>query len=128
MTQLSPRIEQFGPGDQSWLGSRHGVDNAIPVTIDVTASSSKIVDGYMKSGEALALNSSTNLYQPYDSAGSNGTDTLRGFLIADLNVVTGAGNATAAMGKHLFVRKSKLPTPIGSPAASKIDGLFIFLP
>lgn len=126
MPQLSPRIEQFGPGDQSWLGSRHGVENSIPGTYDVTAGSAKIVDGYLKSGEPLALNTSTNKYQPYNSAGSNGTNVLAGFLIADVPVIAGAGDVMIAIGVHLYVRKSKLPSPIGT--APTTTGLFVFLP
>lgn len=132
MVQLSPRIENFGPGDQSWLGSRHGVENAITVTIDASAAASKVVDGYLKSGEALALNTSTGKYQPYASGGSNGTNVLAGFLIADVPLVSYPGDPgsssdiTAAMGVHLFVRTSKLPSSIGtSPTTS---GLFVFLP
>lgn len=125
MPQLSPRIEQFGPGDQSWLGSRHGVENAISGTFDVTAGASKVVDGYLKSGEPLAYNTTSHKYVPYNSGGSGDVTTLAGFLIADVPVVAGAGDVMIAIGKHLFVRRSKLPSPI--PTNPTTTGLFVFL-
>lgn len=124
MSQLAPRTENFGPGDQSWLGSRHGVENAVTGTLDVSASSSKIVDGYIKSGEPLA-HLGNKKYAPYNSGGSSPLNTLAGFLMADTQIIAGAGDATIAVGKHLFVRKSKLPSAI--PSSPTTTGVFIFL-
>jgi hypothetical protein len=123
--QLSPRVETFGAGDQSWLGSKHGTDAARTVTIDVTAMSGKIANGVIKSGEALGKITATGLYSAYASGGSGGVEVLAGFLLCDTPVVTGAGNVVAAMVDHGRVKLSKLPSTV--TAAASTSGQFVFV-
>jgi hypothetical protein len=122
MTQLSPRVETFGAGDQSWLGSDHGVDSARTVTINVTAAAGKIANGVIKGGEALAI--VAGLAVPYNSGGSGGTEVLAGFLLQDTPVVTGAGNVVAPLLDHGRVILSKLPSTVTASATT--TGQFVF--
>ncbi|MDQ2636595.1 MAG: hypothetical protein M3Y83_06955 [Actinomycetota bacterium] len=75
MTQLAPRSESFGAGDQSWLGSRHGTDTTKTATLVATAWSAKTTDGRIKSGEPFAI--VDDLAVPYDASaviGGEGPD------------------------------------------------------
>lgn len=123
MTQLAPRIESFGAGDQSWLGSKHGTGDARTVTIDVTEAASKISEGRIKSGEPLAIVG--GLAVPYDSAGDDGSEILAGFLLTDTSVAAGAGNAVAPLLDHGRVILSKLPSTVAADATT--SGQFVFV-
>ncbi len=123
MTQLAPRVESFGAGDQSWLGSSHGTDAARTVTIDVTAAAGKITNGVIKSGEPLAIVG--GLAVPYNAGGTGGTNVLAGFLLTDQPVTTGAGNVVAPLLDHGRVILSKLPSTVAADAAT--TGQFVFV-
>lgn len=123
MTQLAPRSETFGAGDQSWLGSSHGTGNARTVTVNVTAAAAKISDGRIKSGEPVAI--VAGLAVPYNSGGTGGTEVLAGFLLVDVAVVAGAGNAVAPLLDHGRVILSKLPSTVLATATS--SGQFVFV-
>lgn len=124
MPQLSPRIESFGPGDQSWLGSDHGVDEARTITLNISEWASKIVDGYIKSGEPAAK-AADGRYVPYDSTGSAPADVLQGFVVVDVPVVPGAGDVFTALMDHGRIVVPRLPSPI--PDAPTTTGLFVFV-
>lgn len=121
--QLSPRVETWSAGNLSWLGSAHGTDAGRTITINVTAAAAKIVNGYIKSGEPLAIVS--GLAVPYNSGGSGGTEVLAGFLLNDVPVVTGAGNAVAALLDHGRIILSKLPSAVLATATT--TGQFVFV-
>jgi hypothetical protein len=65
---LGLRTETFAVDDQSWLGSRHGLGEAVSVTLDTSAFTESIhyPDGYFKSGIGLAKITATGLYGPYN--------------------------------------------------------------
>jgi hypothetical protein len=134
MTQLSPITENFGPGDQSWLGSRRGVDTAQTVTLDATACASLVTQGYIPSGVPLAYNPSTKKMEPYDHTGSGGTAykaTLAGFLVADVPVVvapgeTGVGDIVAAMLDFGRIVTNRLPVALGTTTPTT-TGQFVFV-
>ena len=110
MTQLSPRVETFGAGDQSWLGSKFGTDEARTFTINVGASSAKITNGQIKSGEAFAI--VAGLGVPYNSGGSGGTEILAGFRYAGndkdifVSLYPGDGTYLEAYWQGLFKQAS----------------------
>lgn len=64
---LTQRTDAFAIDDQSWLGSRHGVNNAQSVTLDTSAFTPSIhyPDGFFKSGIALGKITATGKYGPY---------------------------------------------------------------
>lgn len=123
MSQFAPRVETFGAGDQSWLGSKHGTDAARTVTINVTAASAKITDGHIKSGEPLAI--VDGLAVPYNSGGSDGSEVLAGFLLTDQAVAAGAGNVVTPLVDHGRIILSKLPSTVAADATT--SGQFIFV-
>lgn len=75
--ELQIRTETFQQENQKWLGSSHGTDMALPVTLDISAFTSGIhfPNGFLPSGLPLAKITSSSLYGPY-SAEDNETQTL----------------------------------------------------
>ena len=82
------RQESFGPGDQSWLGSTHGIRNARTVVLDISTfnQGTHYPDGYIKSGFPLAIVDGKAV--PYDvTAGTTtGAGVLAGHLLTDQRV------------------------------------------
>jgi hypothetical protein len=77
---LTLRTETFAVDDQSWLGSRHGIGEAVSVTLDTSAFTPSIhyPDGYFKSGIGLAKITATGLYGPYSVTDEVQTLTVGG--------------------------------------------------
>ena len=121
MSQLAPRTESFGAGDQSWLGSRHGTDVAKSATLNPTAWASKVDGGRIKSGEPFALVS--GLAVPYDADAETGAEVLAGFILTDQAVTAGGGNVTFPGVWHGRIILSKLPSPVAADAST--SGLFV---
>ena len=107
-----PRLssETIGAGDQSWLGSTHGIGNARTETIDISAftANTHYPDGYIKSGTPLAI--VAGLLVPYDvTVGvTAGAGILAGFLLTDQKVV-GTTDFGAPLLDHGRVKISKVP-------------------
>lgn len=114
MSQLAPRTESFGAGDQSWLGSRHGTDEAKTVSGTPAAWSAKISDGRIKSGEPYAVVS--ELAVPYNSGASNGAEVLAGFMLTSTVVDATRGNFTFPGVWHGRIILSKLPSTVAADA------------
>lgn len=118
-----PRLktETFGSGDQSWLGSTHGIRNARTVTIDVSAftAGTHYPDGYIPSGTPVAI--VANLAVPYDKTEGTvtGAGILAGFILTDQPVV-GTVDFPAPLLDHGRVIVSKVPYSGGfaTPAAA----------
>ncbi|AMU71436.1 potassium transporter [Mycobacteroides abscessus] len=121
MTQLAPRTESVGAGDQSWLGSRHGTETPKSATLDPSAWTSKTTAGVIKSGESFAVVG--GLAVPYNGSGSGGTNVLAGFVFTDQSVRAGAGNLTFPGIWHGRIILSKLPSPVAADATT--SGLFV---
>lgn len=121
MTQLAPRTESFGAGDQSWLGSRHGTETPKSATLAPASWSAKVVDGRIKSGEPFALVG--GLAVPYNGAGSGGTNVLAGFVFTDTSVDAARGNVTFPGIWHGRIILSKLPSTVAADATT--SGLFV---
>lgn len=64
---LTQRTESFNVDDPSWLGSRHGLGEAVSVTLDTSTFTPELhyPDGYFKSGLALGRITATGKYGPY---------------------------------------------------------------
>ena len=127
---LSLRTETFGQDDQSWLGSAHGTDNAVPVTLDKSlfTSGTHFPDGYFKSGIALGKVTATGKYGPYDDAASDGRQVAVGLLFTSVPVRTSADiDPVGAMLLHCFVRTANLPIAIDAAGKADVAGRIIFI-
>lgn len=108
MPKLS--TETFGSGDQTWLGSTHGMRNARTGIVDISAftQATHYPTGHIPSGTPVALVS--GLYVPYDKteATTTGAGILAGFILTDQKVV-GSGDFGAPILDHGRVVVAKVP-------------------
>jgi hypothetical protein len=95
---LTLRTETFAVDDHSWLASRHGVGEAVSVTLDVSAFTPSIhyPDGFFKSGLGLAKITNTGLYGPYNVTDEVQTLTVGGSGLTSFTI-TYSGQTTASI-------------------------------
>lgn len=116
-----PRLttESFGSGDQSWLGSAHGISNARTETIDISTftAGTHFPDGYIRSGTPVAKVG--GVLVPYDALETTvtGAGILAGFVLFDQKV-SGTADFPAALLDHGRVKASKVPVTFVKPAAA----------
>lgn len=107
------RSEILGTGDQSWLGSSHGIRNCRTQTVNVGAftAATHYPNGYIPSGTPVAL--VANLLVPYDSLEATvaGAGVLAGHLFTDQRVV-GTANFAAPLLDHGRVKSAKVPVGV----------------
>lgn len=108
-----PRLksETIGAGDQSWLGSSHGIHECRTEILDVSAftANTHYPNGYIPSGTPVAK--VAGLLVPYDSTEATTTNAgvLAGFLFTDQTVVGTADFAVPVL-DHGRVKAAKVPT------------------
>ncbi|MGW8565663.1 head decoration protein [Isoptericola sp. NPDC055881] len=116
-----PRLknETFGGGDQSWLGSTHGIANARTEVLDISTftAGTHYPNGYIPSGTPVAKVS--GVLVPYDATEgtTTGAGILAGFVLTDQPVVGTADFAVPVL-DHGRVRTSKVPGTFTAPAAA----------
>lgn len=118
-----PRLvtETFGGGDQSWLGSDHGLANARTAVLDVSTftAGTHFPNGYIPSGLPVALVG--GVLVPYDATEgtTTGAGILAGFVLTDQKVI---GPTTPDFGVPLLdhgrVKVANLPITFVAPAAA----------
>lgn len=123
------RTETFGGGDQSWLGSSHGIGNCRTETIDISAftASTHYPNGYIPSGTPVAKVG--GLLVPYDvTAGTTtGAGILAGHVFTDQSVV-GAQDFAAPLLDHGRVKVASVPfANFAAPAAAKNATTIVFI-
>lgn len=107
-----PRMksETFGAGDQSWLGSSHGIHECRTETLDISAftAGTHYPNGYIPSGTPVAKVG--GLLVPYTSAEATttGAGILAGHLFTDQPVV-GSGDFPVPLLDHGRVKSAKVP-------------------
>jgi hypothetical protein len=107
-----PRLksESFGAGDQSWLGSSHGIHECRTETLDISAftAGTHYPNGYIPSGTPVAKVG--GLLVPYTSAEATTTNAgvLAGHLFTDQQVV-GTGDFAVPVLDHGRVKSAKVP-------------------
>lgn len=103
------RTENLGPGDQSWLGSTHGIRNARTGIIDISTftAGTHYPDGYIRSGTPVAFVG--GVYVPYDvTAGTTtGAGILAGHVLTDQRV-NGTDDFGAPILDHGRVKVDKI--------------------
>jgi hypothetical protein len=112
--------------NRSWLGSSHGTDVPMTVTLDTTkfTQATHFPNGYVPSGCVLGKITATGLYGPYDDTAVDGRAVAAGFLYSNTRMVTGGKNVGAPMHWHGAVKAAKLPFQSGTgflDAAGKVD-------
>lgn len=122
------RSETIGAGDQSWLGSAHGIHNARTETIDISAftANTHYPNGYIPSGTPVAIVS--GLAVPYDvTVGTTtGAGILAGFVLTDQPVV-GTTDFGAPVLDHGRVNTAKVPfASFVKPIAAKDATTVVF--
>lgn len=107
-----PRLksETVGAGDQSWLGSAHGIHECRTEQLDVSAftAGTHYPNGYIPSGTPVAKVG--GLLVPYTSAEATttGAGVLAGHLFTDQPVV-GTNDFPVPLLDHGRVRSAKVP-------------------
>ena len=112
------KTDSYGAGDQSWLGSSHGIRNCRTETVNVSAftAGTHYPNGYIPSGTPVPVVSGKLV--PYDSleATTTGAGVLAGFLFTDQPVV-GTANFAAPVLDHGRVKTAKVPQGVQAFAA-----------
>lgn len=107
-----PRLnsETYGGGDQSWLGSAHGIGNCRTGTLDISAftAATHYPDGYLPSGTPVNT-ADEGAVGPW-----SGTGQL-GFLFTDQKV-HGDEDLPAPIFRHGTVKVANVPGEFTAPA------------
>lgn len=121
-----PRLksETIGGGDQSWLGSSHGIGNCRTETLDISAFT--VTDGFIPSGTPVAL--SGGKLVPYDGteATVTGAGILAGFVFTDQPVV-GTDDFPVPLLDHGRVVAANVPGDFTAPAAAEKSAATTFV-
>ena len=110
-----PRLksETVGAGDQSWLGSSHGIHECRTELLDISTftAATHYPNGYIPSGTPVAKVG--GVLVPYDSTEATTTNAgvLAGHLFTDQSVVGTADFAVPVL-DHGRVRSAKVPTGV----------------
>lgn len=113
------QTESFGSGDQSWLGSAHGISDCRTETVDISAftAATHYPDGYIRSGQPVAK--VAGLLVPYDGTETvtTGAGILAGHVFTD-QPVSGTADLPAPMLDHGRVKAALVPGTFVKPAAA----------
>lgn len=107
-----PRMksETVGSGDQSWLGSSHGINDCRTELLDISTftAGTHYPNGYIPSGTPVAK--VAGVLVPYDSLEATTTNAgvLAGFLFTD-QVVVGTNDFAVPVLDHGRIRSAKVP-------------------
>lgn len=112
--------ESFGSGDQSWLGSTHGINSARTEMLDISAftGATHFPDGYIRSGQPVAKVG--GVLVPYDATEGTvtGAGILAGHVLTDQRVV-GTTDFAVPLIDHGRVKAAKVPGTFVKPAAAE---------
>ncbi|MFJ6636561.1 head decoration protein [Streptomyces sp. NPDC091376] len=129
---LSLKVESFTQDRRDWLGSAHGTDAPVSVTLDVSkfTANTHYPSGYIKSGIPLGKVTASGKYGPYDNAASDGREVCVGFLFTAQDVDARRVASTSVVGSmliHCFIREAKLPVTIDANGKADVAGRIIFV-
>ncbi|MEV0444007.1 head decoration protein [Streptomyces spectabilis] len=129
---LSLKTESFTQDRRDWLGSAHGTDAPVSVTLDVSkfTKATHYPDGYIKSGIPLGKVTTGGKFGPYDDTATDGRQTLVGFLFTAQDVDARRVTSTSVVGSmliHCFIREAKLPVPVDANGKTDVAGRVIFV-
>ncbi|WP_432158649.1 MULTISPECIES: head decoration protein [unclassified Streptomyces] len=129
---LSLKTESFTQDRRDWLGSQHGTDAPVSVTLDVSTftAGTHYPDGYIKSGIPIGKITASGQYGPYDDTAVDGRETCVGFLFTAQDVDARRVASTKVVGSmllHCFIREAKLPVPIDAAGKTDLGARVIFV-
>lgn len=109
-----PRLttENFGAGNFAWLGSRHALNNARTVMLDVSAFSGT-ADGYVPSGTPVSLVG--GLLVPYNAA--TNAASFAGHVLTDQRVAGTTQDFGVPLFDHGRVVVDNVPGDFTAPTA-----------
>lgn len=116
-----PRLksETVGTGDQSWLGSSHGIRECRTEFLDISTftSGTHYPNGYIPSGTPVAKVG--GVLVPYDDTQATTTNAgvLAGFVFTDQAVI-GTNDFAVPVLDHGRIRTAKLPQTVTLPGAA----------
>lgn len=112
-------IETTGGGDQTWLGSTHGIANARTEVLDVSAFTpgTHFPDGFIPSGTPVAKVDDVVVPYDPDEGVTDGAGVLAGFILFDQSVV-GDDDFGVPVLDHGRVRVENLPVEFTVPEAA----------
>lgn len=121
-----PRLatETYGTGDQSWLGSAHGIWNCRTVAPDPALFTAAAYPDGVPSGTPLGQATATGLFGPFANAATDGTGVLAGFLFTDQKAAADGG---WPMLDHGRIRVDKLPVAFAAADGADSTGQFVFV-
>jgi hypothetical protein len=127
-----PRLvsETIGTGDQSWLGSSHGIRDCRTELLDISTftAGTHYPDGYIPSG--LPVAKVGGVLVPYDATEGTTTNAgiLAGFVFTDQKVV-GSNDFAVPVLDHGRIVSAKVPIIVVPPAAAakKAATTFVFI-
>lgn len=111
------RSESFGVGDQTWLGSTHGIRNARTSVLDVSAFAP--VDGVIKSGTPVNAADESAVVPFTGAAGER-----LGFVLTDQKADADA-YVNAPVLRHGIVKVANLPVDFVIPADAPGEFSFV---
>lgn len=114
--------KSYGSGDQTWLGSAHGLRNARSSVLDVSAftQATHYPDGYIPSGTAVNAADEGAVVPYADAAGAQ-----LAFVLFD-TPVSGTEDVNAAVLRHGIIKTAQLPQAFTAPATGSAAG-FTFI-
>mgnify|MGYP001184981112 CR=1 FL=1 len=113
------KTETFQAGDQTWLGSSHGIHECRTETVDISTftAGTHYPDGYLPSGTPVAKVG--GVLVPYTSAEgtTTGAGVLAGFILTDQRV-EGTGDFAVPVLDHGRVKSANVPHSFTAPVAA----------
>lgn len=123
-----PRLksETYGAGDQSWLGSAHGIHNCRSAVLDISTftEATHYPDGYIPSGTAVA--DVGDVLVPYNSAGADGSEVLAGFVFTD-QATDGTEDLNVPLLDHGRIKVDNLPAAFTAPTPANDATTCVFI-
>lgn len=113
------KIETFGAGDQSWLGSSHGIWECRTETLDISTftAGTHYPNGYIPSGTAVAKVGGVLVPYVVAEGTTTGAGVLAGHVFTD-QPVSGSGDFAVPVLDHGRVKASKVPNSFVAPVAA----------
>lgn len=115
------KTETYGAGDQSWLGSDHGIFNCRTGTIDVSTftKATHYPNGYFPSGLIVNV-ADEGAVKPFTGAAGE----VFAVLFTDRST-DGVTDREAPIFRHGIVKTAKLPVQTNLPAAAPVGFVFV---